>query len=225
MSEASPIPRATLVDAIGLQIQDLHASGRLSGEQPLLRIDNREQARQAPFQFDAASGLLHRADCKAIPAGSRSALYGVWEVGAEDPALACPRCEPLGKTNGPARPQAPPRPEAAASEAGPASEARAEAKDRVQDDHTVDVLYGLLSVVSQFGGVLRERGQEYRRSRAGAALGDRVSKIYAGVNERERQVIDVLTASLDMIAVALRDMEGGINGEPPAPGSRPDEAG
>ena len=212
MSEASPISRATLIDAIGLQIQDLHAAGRLNDEQPLLRIDNREQARQAPFQFDAAGGLLHRADCKAIPAGSRSALYGVWEVGTEDPALACPRCEPLGKINGAPRPQAAPQPQAA------------EPKERPQDDHTVDVLYGLLSVVSQFGGVLRERGQEYRRSRAGAALGERVTKIYAGVNERERQVIDVLTASLDMIAVALRDMEAGVSGEQDAaPGPRPDE--
>lgn len=212
MSEASPISRATLIDAVGLQIQDLHAAGRLNDEQPLLRIDNREQARQAPFQFDAAGGLLHRADCKAIPAGSRSALYGVWEVGAEDPALACPRCEPLGKANGAARPQPTPQAQAAAGEARP------------QDDHTVDVLYGLLSVVSQFGGVLRERGQEYRRSRAGAALGERVTKIYAGVNERERQVIDVLTASLDMIAVALRDMEAGVSGEQDAaPGPRPDE--
>jgi hypothetical protein len=207
MSEASPLSRATLVDAIGLQIQDLHAAGRLNDEQPLLRIDNREQARQAPFQFDAAGGRLHRTGCKAIPAGSRSALYGVWEVGAEDPALACPICKPLGKIDGAAGPKA--------SEPG----------HRPQDDQAVDVLFGLLSVVSQFGGVLRERGQEYRNSRAGAALGERVSKIYAGVNERERQVLDVLTASLDMIAVALRDMEAGVNGEDPAPGSRPDQAG
>src|SRR3569623_317361 len=97
MSEASPIARATLIDAIGLQIQDLHATGRLNDEQPLLRIDTREQARNAPFQFAAAGGLLHRAGCKASPAGTRSALYGVWEVGAEDPALACKVCEPLGK--------------------------------------------------------------------------------------------------------------------------------
>ncbi|MGZ6013213.1 MAG: hypothetical protein ACXWK0_15325, partial [Caulobacteraceae bacterium] len=122
MSEASPISRATLIDAIGLQIQDLHAAGRLNDEQPLLRIDNREQARQAPFQFDAAGGLLHRADCKAIPAGSRSALYGVWEVGTEDPRLACPRCEPLGKTGGATRPQAPP-PQAQTTEAGPQARA------------------------------------------------------------------------------------------------------
>lgn len=224
MSDASPIPRATLIDAIGLQIQNLHAAGQLNGDQPLLRIDNREQARQAPFQFDPAGGLLHRTGCKAIPAGSRSALYGVWEAGAEDPALACPRCEPLGKANDGPRPQAAPPPRGDA-EAGVAGAKAAAASDRTQDDHAVDVLFGLLSVVSQFGGVLRERGQEYRRSRAGAALGERVSKMYAGVNERERHVLDVLTASLDMLAVTLRDLEGGINGEPnPAPGSRPDEA-
>jgi hypothetical protein len=224
MSDASPIPRATLIDAIGLQIQNLHAAGKLNGDQPLLRIDNREQAGQAPFQFDAAGGLLHRTGCKAIPAASHSALYGVWEAGAEDPALACPRCEPLGKLHDGPRPQSAPPPRGDA-EAGVAGAKAAEGWDRAQDDHTVDVLFGLLSVVSQFGGVLRERGQEYRRSRAGAALGERVSKMYAGVNERERHVLDVLTTSLDTIAAALRDIEGGINGEQGrAQGSRADEA-
>ena len=59
---------------------------------------------------------------------------------------------------------------------------------------------------------------------ARAALGERVSKIYAGVNERERQALDVLTASLDMIAGALRDMEGGINGDAnAAPDARPED--
>lgn len=212
------LSRAALVDTVGLRIQELHASGKLPGDQPLLRIDNRERAREAPFQFDAARGQLHRTGCRAIPPGSNSALYGVWEVKAEDPVLGCSRCNPIAEPaavepeGGPrteAKPQADPKPRAD-------SKAQAEAKDagsRPQDDHAVDLLYGLLSIATQFGGVLRERGQEYRRSRAGAAVGARFEKIYAEVNESERRVLDVLTSSLDTLAVALRDIESGLHGE------------
>jgi len=79
-----PLSRTTVVDAVGLGIQDLHASGQLAGDQPLLRIDNRERARNAPFQFDAAKGRLHRTGCRAIPGDSESALYGLWEIKPED---------------------------------------------------------------------------------------------------------------------------------------------
>lgn len=202
------ISRAALVDTVGLRIQELHASGKLPGDQPLLRIDNRERARKAPFQFDAAKGQLHRTGCRAIPPGSDSALYGVWEVKAEDPVLGCPRCNPIDAppaAEPEVRPQAEAKPQADAKSTG----------SQPQDDHTVDLLYGFLSIVTQFGGVLRERGQEYRRSRAGAVVGARFEKIYAEVNEGERRVLDVLTSSLDTLAVALREIEGGINGERP----------
>jgi len=229
MNESTPISRATLVDMIGLRIQELHASGKLPGDQPLLRIDNRERAREAPFQFDAAKGQLHRTGCRAIAPSAASALYGVWEIKSEDPALGCPRCNPMDAPTA-AEPELRPR-----REAGPQAEAKAHADantagSRPQDDHTVDLLYGFLSVVSQFGGVLRERGQEYRRSRAGAALGARLEKIYAEVNGGERRVLDVLTSSLDTLAVALREIEGGISGDRPEGGAAstarpgPDEA-
>jgi len=61
-------------------------------------------------------------------------------------------------------------------------------------------------------------------------VGARFEKIYAEVNEGERRVLDVLTSSLDTLAVVLRDIEGGINGEQPdgagfsAARSRPHEA-
>jgi hypothetical protein len=211
MSDGIPISRAALVDTIGLRVQELHAAGQL-GEQPLLRIDNREQAKEAPFQFDAARGQLHRAGCAAIPPGSRSALYGVWSIGAEDPALACPRCNPMGR---PA-----PTPEPQSRPAEPQAQTRPAA--RPSDDQAVDLLYGLLSIVSQFGGVLRERGQEYRHSRVGAVLGARIEKIYAGVNERERRVLDVLTTSLDTLAAAMRDIEGGLHAERDGDGAGPE---
>jgi len=204
-----PLSRTTVVDAVGLGIQDLHASGQLAGDQPLLRIDNRERARNAPFQFDAAKGRLHRTGCRAIPGDSESALYGLWEIKPEDQGLECPRCRPVE-----ARADAPSRPEPEAAAEGKA-DAKTDAKaagSLLRDDQTVDLLYGFLSVVSQFGGVLRERGQEYRRSRLGAVLGARVEKIYAEVNDGERRVLDALTASLGTLAVTLREIEGGING-------------
>ena len=224
MSEGIPTSRVALVDTIGLRIQELHASGKLAGDQPLLRIDNSEQARQAPFQFDAARGQLHRTGCRAIPPSSRSALYGVWEIGPEGKAVACPRCNPMDKPAAAAEPEASPQQKAKQTEEAKQDGAtRPEAKPgeakakavggRPQDDHAVDVLYGVLSIVSQFGSVLRERGQEYRKSGAGAALGGRIEKIYAEVSESERSVLDVLTTSLGTLAAALREIEGGLNGE------------
>ncbi len=222
MSEGIPTSRVALVDTIGLRIQELHASGKLAGDQPLLRIDNSERARQAPFQFDAARGQLHRTGCRAIPPGSRSALYGVWEIGTEGKAVACSRCNPMDKPAAAAEAEAGPQQKAKQTEEAKQDEStRPEAKQgeakaaggRPQDDHAVDVLYGVLSIVSQFGSVLRERGQEYRKSGAGAALGGRIEKIYAEVNESERSVLDVLTTSLGTLAAALREIEGGLNGE------------
>ena len=222
MSEGIPTSRVALVDTIGLRIQELHASGKLAGDQPLLRIDNSEQARQAPFQFDAARGQLHRTGCRAIPPTSRSALYGVWEIGTEGKSVACPRCNPTAKPAAAAEAEARPQKNGKQTEEAKQDEAtqpearQGEAKangSRPQDDQAVDMLYGVLSIVSQFGSVLRERGQEYRKSGAGAALGGRIEKIYAEVNESERSVLDVLTTSLGTLAAALREIEGGLNGE------------
>ncbi|HEY2662137.1 MAG TPA: hypothetical protein VGI79_20625 [Caulobacteraceae bacterium] len=187
MNDNVSILSAELVDAVGLHIQELHARGRLHGTEPLLRIDNREQARAAPYQFDAARGQLHRTGCPAIPPGSMSALYGVWQIGPDEESLACPRCNPMLKPDEKTEP-------------------------KPHDDLPRDLLYGLLSVISQFGGVLRERGQEYRHSRAGAQLGGQIEKIYSGVNERERDILDLLASSLGNLAVVLRDLDEGING-------------
>ncbi len=187
MNDGVSISSAELVDAVGLHIQDLHARGRLRGGEPLLRIDNREQARAAPYQFDAVKGLLHRTGCRAIPPGSVSALYGVWQIGQEEEGLACPRCNPMLKPDEKSEP-------------------------KPQDDMPTDLLYGLLSVISQFGGVLRERGQEYRNSRAGALLGGQIEKIYNGVNAREKNILDMLASSLGDLAAAVRELDDGLNG-------------
>ncbi len=183
MSDSAAIPGSQLIDKVGLHIQELHAAGHLRGEQPLLRIDNREEARRAPFQFDAATGRLHRTGCRAIPQGSLSALYGVWQIGQGEKPLVCPRCKPMPKTD-----------------------------DRMNDtEFPMDMLYGLLAVISQFGGVLRERGQEYRNSQPGQVLGQQIDKMYRGVNDREKAVLDVLLTSLDGLARTIHDLDESLN--------------
>lgn len=183
MSETEPI-RLHVADVVGLGIQELRASGALRGSEPLLRIDNREQARRAPFQLDAATGRIHRRGCRSIPRGSRSALYGVWRIGRGEQPLACPRCKPMPETE----------------------------KKPDDPEYPTDLLYGVLSVVSQFGGVLRERGQEYRKSSVGQILGERIGDMYRGINERERNILDVVLASLDEIAGTLRGLDADLNG-------------
>jgi hypothetical protein len=173
-----------VADRVGLSIQELHANGWLRGTQPLLRIDYREQARRAPFQLDATTGRLHRAGCRSIPKGSMSALYGIWRIGKDDKTIACPRCNPMPKTD---------------------------EKTEDREDPT-DLLYGLLSVVSQFGGVLRERGQEYRNSRAGKLMSAQIESMYRGVNEREKDILDIVLTSLDELANTIRELHAEVNG-------------
>jgi hypothetical protein len=175
--------RLHAADIVGLQIQELYTNGSLRGSQPLLRIDNREQARRAPFQIDAATGRLHRRTCRSIPKGSRSALYGVWRIGKDEETLACPRCKPMPETE----------------------------KNTEDPEYPTDLLYGVLSVVNQFGGVLRERGQEYRKSNVGKVLSTQIDVIYRGINERERNILDVVLTSLDQLASTIRDLDTNLN--------------
>jgi len=170
-------------DVVGLTIQELHMTGALRGDEPLLRIDNSAEAEKAPFRLDAAAGRLHRKDCRAIPAGSRSALYSVWKIGADEQELACPRCKPMPE------PEKPPQ----------------------ESENSTDLLYGVLSVVNQFGGVLRERGQEYRKSSVGKVLSAQIEGMYRGINERERNVLDVVLASLEQLAVTIRKLDENLN--------------
>jgi hypothetical protein len=184
MSESRPPAWAHLADMVSIRIQELHTSGLLRGTQPLLRVDNREEAKRAPFQLDVAAGKLHRAGCPAIPEGSSSALYGVWEIGDNDTSIACPRCKPMPKTD-----------------------------DKTEDsEYPTDLLYGAISIADQFGGVLRERGREYRKSPAGNLVGARIESMYRGINERERNILDIILVTLDELASTIRNIDVELNG-------------
>ncbi len=169
-------------DEVALRIQDLRGR-KVKGEQPLLRIDNRKQAARMPYQFDAATGRLHRRGCRAIPDGSRSALYGVERMTRDEQRLACPVCKP-----------------------SPADQ------QRVEGALSSDLMYGFLSILDQFGAVLRERGREYRNSRYGRQVRSDLADLYASLGEREQDVLDVVASALDGLVKAMQGLGHDLSG-------------
>ena len=194
MSEASVQGTQHVGDLIALAVQRLRREDKLGGNHPLIRIDNRDAAARAPFQFDTVRGRLHRTGCRAIPQSSRSALYGMWRIDLVDTKLACPRCNPLKKTNG--------------------SDDPYESQDDVSD-----LLYGVLAIIDQFGGVLRERGREYRKSRQGRQIGENLDGVYANLGSREREVFGVILSSLTEVTGKLRDLEAELRDDQPSNGA------
>jgi hypothetical protein len=172
-----------LGDLVALKIQEWHATAKLQGDQPLLRIDNREEVGDAPFQFDAASGRLHRRGCRALAAPSRRPVYGVWQVGLHEWKLACGQCKPVAED------------------------------EKTQDrSGAADLLFGFVSIIAQFGGVLRERGREYRQSSPGRVLNQQIETLYEGLGRRERDIVDTVLVSLDGLVTKIRDLDRGLNG-------------
>lgn len=173
---------AALVDFVAQTLQTMHSNRRLRKERPLLRIDNLEDAAQAPFQFDAASGQLHRRSCRSIPARSRLALYGIWRIGSEDSKLNCSHCKPVPMKKEP--------------------ENRSDA---------ADMLFGLVSLIDQFGSVLRERGQEYRKSEDGRQLSGQFEGMFQRLDQREQDFLSTLMTSMDGLIKAVRDIDDRLN--------------
>ena len=176
-----------LGDALALKIQEL---GRRQREpRPLLRIDNREEAANAPFQFDTAAARLHRRGCRRIPAGSRTALYGLWQVPAQARPYACASCRPLEGED-----------DVAATNGDAPSEG------------VSDYLFGVLSVLDQFGSVIRERGKEFRESEQGRQLREGLDGLYRGLEERERATLQVVLSSLDGLLATIADIDTSLDG-------------
>lgn len=172
-----------LGDLVALKLQELHRHAEPEGGRPLLRIDNAQDAARAPFQFDAASGRLHRRSCRSIAAPARLALYGVWRIGPHERQLACERCRPMQEDEKP-------------DQRGDAAE----------------LLFGFLSIVTQFGSVLRERGREYRNSSEGREIGARIDAFYKGLGRREQDILSTVLGSLDGLVRQIRDLDSGLDG-------------
>lgn len=168
-------------DDIALRLQSLRVGGKADDEQPLLRLDYREQAAGAPFQFDIACSKLHRTECPDIPSGSRTALYGVWEVNDDDLKLACGRCRPQRVKD-----------------------------DEMKKNSSTDMMYGFLSILDQFGSVLVERGREYRSSEHGKEVAKTVEGILSGLDNAQKDAISSTIASLDGLLRVIQDYNAGL---------------
>lgn len=166
-------------DVLAIAIQRSRVQGRLNGDQPLIRIDAQREAAQAPFQFDPVCGRLHRRDCHAIPSDARSALFGRWTMDAHDIVLACPLCCPAPQSTIP----------------------------RGERIETVELLYGVASILGQFGTLLRERGKEFRNSDEGRQLEQQVESFYAQLDVQQRHVFDLLLTSLEQLAKAVQECD------------------
>lgn len=161
-------------DRIALALQALRREPGVHVRRPLLRIDYRPEAAAAPFRFDMAGGKLHRTGCPAIVQAASQALYSVWDPGEELPALACEKCQPA-----------------------PIESAH------MRQDSSLDIIYGFLSVVNQFGSVLKERGREYRNSRRGRRLAKDLSGMFSALDQTQQDALQLTLASLDGLVKAL----------------------
>src|SRR5258708_35453076 len=150
----------SLLDKAALALQALRGERRAVSNL-LVRIDNTMEAAAAPYQFDAASGRLHRQGCRAIP--ESAPLYGLWHLTRDDLKHACKWCRPL-----------------------PEEPHNDDAKDRA------DLLFGLVSLVDQFGRVLKERGRDFQNTEEGRQLSSQIGALYEGLGRREQEVLDTV---------------------------------
>lgn len=186
-----------LGDHVALELQSLFQDGRVAGDLGLVRIDFQEQAAKAPYFFEMGAGKLHRRGCQAIPRGARGSLYAVWQPGPELRSLACARCRPP-----------------------------AERVTDVKEDTGSDLIYGVLSLVDQFGSVLKERGKEYRGSPRGRQVSKDMGRLISALSEAERESVGLAVTSIEnllkTIAQVNRSLEQqarGVNGN--GAGKRP----
>jgi hypothetical protein len=177
------------------------ASARPVADRIALAIQSLRVA--APHRFDA----LVRIDNRAVEADARFQfdirhgmlhrrgchaippnvpLLGLASTGPEYLIAACKRCKPV--------PEPPP--------------------DTRSTDRA-NVMFGLVSLVDQFAGVLRERGKDYRQTPDGQRLGTQLKEIYSGLGAREKEIVDVVINTLDQVAARLRSMDSDLKNPTP----------
>lgn len=180
-------------DLVALELQKLRASGLVDPDQALLRIDYRREAKNAPFQFDMVNGTLHRKGCLSIPVSSSNAMYAVWDPGMDMEIVACARCRPSA----------------------------AEVQGMSQYE-PLDLLYGLISIVDQFGSVLKERGKEYRASAKGQKLAGNLNGVLSALDQTQRDALRTALDSLDGLVKVIDSakQDTAPNGKPPSAAPR-----
>lgn len=178
-----------LIEQAAIAIQALCREEGRGGWNTLVRIDNRAEAANAPYRFDAVHGVVHRQGCPALTEDAHSASYGLWRLEAEDGTRRCKRCRPM--------------PEQREQEGKEAPEAKA----------GPDLLFGLVSVLDQFGNVLKERGKDYRETEEGRKIGAELARFYQALGRREKEVLDTVLASLELLLGRVRETEQQVKGE------------
>ena len=188
MSDYPKSPGKDLGGFIAFKLQALRNEKELVREKPLIRLDNREEVREAPFFFDTVRGIIHRRECRAMAHLPPSGRYGLWRLDPADISLACPDC----------------RPEAT--------------KETMKDQHTAaDFLYGMVSVIDQFGAVLGERGKEFRQSDTGQALEGSIREMVKWLDQQQVEVLNVLYKSLEEIVKVVSAYDRRLNGQAEKP--------
>jgi hypothetical protein len=180
MNDARSGSSLDLVDRIALELQRLRSANRID-DHPLLRVDNRKESAEAPYQFDIVKSVLHRTHCTAIPKRSRTALYALWDVQPDDLKYACDRCRPV------------------------ISETPRNGAD------ATDLLYGFLAIIDQFGAILSERGKEFRASERGRQMEQTVSRVIDELDQQQQQSTQILATSIDGLIRVLQDIGGNGN--------------
>ncbi|GJL57935.1 MAG: hypothetical protein NPIRA03_07920 [Nitrospirales bacterium] len=169
-------------DVFAIALQELRSQGKVSDARPLLRIDAQTEAAMAPYQFDPVYGKLHRRGCSNIADDSRSALFARWSMGFDEQFLACSHCRPHPYPRG-----------------------------QEAQDVTLDILFGVISILDQFGTVLRERGKEYRTSSDGQELERKLEDLYQNLDRQQKDTIEVMLHSMDQMVKFLREADRNLS--------------
>ena len=175
-------PHARWSDQLAISLQELRAHNSISDSQPLIRIDRQDDAAQAPFQFDPVYGQLHRRDCSVISEDVRSALFARWNMGVEERRLACSYCRPTPITG-----------------------------EKQSQELTLDIFFGVISILDQFGTVLQERGKEYRTSKEGKELERKLGELYNNLDRQQKDTLEVVLGSMDHMIKLLRMADHNLN--------------
>ncbi len=169
-------------DLFALKLQQLWTQGDVDDKQPLLKIDYRNAAAKAPFQFDTVRATLHRTNCSAIPQDSKSALFARWRINNDEMHLLCDKCQPTPLLG------------------------------RVPHEHlTSDLFYGVLSVINQFAKVLREQGSAFTESENGRCLQLSIEKLYASFDEQQKQLMDTIISTLVKFEDSISEYEANLD--------------
>jgi hypothetical protein len=115
-----------------------------------------------------------------------AALYGLAHVTRDDLAHACKRCQPVPDEHPPT--------------------------DKTE---RTDLLFGLVSVIDQFAGVIKERGKEFRKTSEGQRLSAQIGTAYRSLDQGQQGLLDLFVATLDQLIERVKNADETLHGKGP----------